>query len=149
MMRTGEISTKPIEGFILLMEVSEKKNDLRKFGIVMAVPLGIFSVLFFLKGRPAAPFFVGTALFFLVAGLFLPMVLAPIHKVWMKFAEILSRIMNRVVLTLVFFIIITPIGLIMRLLGKDLLNKKYDPNLSTYWQPIESDGPHTRPEKPF
>ncbi|NIA30317.1 MAG: hypothetical protein GWP06_10445 [Actinobacteria bacterium] len=132
-----------------MMHVSENKKDLRKFGIVMTVAFGILSTLLYFKGRPAAPFLAGIALFFLVFGLLLPFVLAPIHKVWMKFAEILSWIMNRVVLTLAFFIIITPIGLVMRLLGKDLLNKKFDPNLPTYWQSVELDGPYTRPDKPF
>ncbi len=127
----------------------ERKKELFKFGIVMSIPFTIFAALFFWKERPAAPYFAGVALFFLGFGLYYPAILSPIHKVWMKFAQVISWIMNRVILTVAYFVIVTPIGLIMRMLGKDLLNRKFDSSISTYWRPVDAEGPCSRPEKPF
>ena len=67
----------------------------------------------------------------------------------MKFAEIMGAIMTRVILTITFFLIVTPIGFIMRLAGKDSLGLRKNADASTFWIPVEPDGPGTRPDKPF
>ncbi len=133
----------------MLNKSNNHKRELKKFALVMTIALGLLAALFFWKGRAAAPYFAGLALFFAVAGLLTPLMLSPIHKAWMKFAEIMLWIMNRVILTLTFFIIITPIGFTMRILGKDVLNKNIDPSMPTYWKPIEADGPCSRYDKPY
>ena len=72
----------------------------------------------------------------LVSGLVIPIILKPIFFLWMVFASILGFIMTRVILSLLFFIILTPIGLILRLFGKQLLVLKWDESKSTYWNYI-------------
>ena len=57
----------------------------------------------------------------------------PLNKLWFKFGMILGAIVTPIVMGLIFFLIVTPIGLIMRIMGKDLLNKKYDKEKNTYW----------------
>ena len=69
----------------------------------------------------------------LVSGLVIPIILKPIFFLWMVFASILGFIMTRVILSLLFFIILTPIGLILRLFGKQLLLFEEDLTKESYW----------------
>ena len=78
-------------------------------------------------------------------GVVLPKVLLPLQKIWMSLALVLGYVMTRVILTLVYFLVVTPIGLTLRLFGKDPLTKGPDPNLATYW--IEKDNAHSGPER--
>ena len=128
-------------------------NDLRKFGRVMAGALAVVTlVVLWRSGWPQTPWVEG---FGLVAALFLafsivrPKALAPIEWAWMKLAMVLNYVMTRVLLTLVFFLAVTPIGGIFKLLRKDLLGKRFDPSANTYWTPPEEDGPWTRPSQPY
>lgn len=133
------------------MKSEQKKTvaELRKFGLVMAIPLGIITGLFFWKGRGSAVIFLALTLFFASSALVFPKILTPVERYWMKLAEILSAVMTRVILTLTFFIVITPLGLFLRLIGKDLLQRKFEPDRPSYWEPVEPDGPCSRPDKPF
>ena len=96
-------------------------KQLREFGLtvggVLAVLLGGLLPWIFHKPLPRWPWIVGGAL--ILFGLILPKALFPIHWVWMKFAEALGWVNSRILLTLVFYLIFTPIGWIMRLFKKD------------------------------
>ena len=74
---------------------------------------------------------------FLGFGLFFPYALKPFYKVWMAFALLLGLIMTRFILTLTFFLIITPMGFVLRKLGKDLLDEKINKDATTYWRKHE------------
>lgn len=74
---------------------------------------------------------------FFITGLATPMVLKPIYTVWMKFAFALGWVNTRIIITLIFFLVVTPIGLIMRILKRDLLAEKINKNTETYWDDIE------------
>ncbi len=115
----------------------------------MVVPLAIIGGVLLWKGKFLAPYVLILSALFLIFGLFFPKLLAPVEKIWMKFAEILSVIMTRVILTLTFYLVITPLGLLVRLLGKDLLQKKFEQEVKTYWVPVDSNGPCSRPDKPY
>ena len=132
-----------------MRQTEKTKKDLRKFGLVMTVPLALIGGYLWWKGRGAAPYVVGAAAFFLLSGLLVPQLLRPVEKIWMKFAEILSAIMTRVILTLAFYLVISPFGLLLRLLGKDLLNLRFDQERESYWIPVEPDGPASRPDRPY
>ena len=75
----------------------------------------------------------GISLIFLILGLLKPKLLTPLNKLWFRFGIILGNIVSPLVMALVFFLVVTPTGLIMRVIGKDLLNKKYDKKKETYW----------------
>ena len=124
-------------------------RDLRKFCITMACALAVFGALFLWREKPVWPWLFGVSGFFLFFGLLLPQVLKPIEWAWMKMAHFMGQIMTRVILTLSFYLVITPLGLIRRLLGKDQLNLKFDKNASSYWIPVDPDGPVSRPDKPY
>ncbi|MEM6645390.1 MAG: SxtJ family membrane protein [Bacteroidota bacterium] len=130
-------------------EPRKSNPELRKFGLVMMVPLLLIGGYLWWTSRGAWPYFVGVAAVFGALALVAPAVLRPVEKYWMKFAEVMGYVMTRVILTLAYVIAITPTGLIMRLRGKDLLNRRIDREAETYWVPTEPDGPGTRPTKPY
>jgi hypothetical protein len=123
--------------------------ELRKFGFVMTVPFAVIGGVLFWFQRPAWPYVVGIALFFLLSAFVVPRILGPVERIWMAFAAKLSIVSTFIILNLAFFLVITPIGLIMRLVKKDPMHLKQNPDLNTYWIPTEPDGPATRPEKPY
>ncbi len=127
----------------------KSKRALRKFGVTMAVAFGLFALLFWWRDRSWWPYVAGVAGFFLIAGLLVPSVLRPIEKGWMKVAELLGAVMTRVVLTIGFALAVTPVGIIMRLRRKNLLGLNFDRDAATYWEPVESEGPASRPDKPY
>ena len=115
-----------------------KKNtttkDLRQFGITLGVILGIFGGIHFLKGHTNAySWFLGIALIFIFSGVILPKVLYPLFVVFTKAAHALGWFNTRVILILVYYIILTPIGLLMRLFGKNILDKKRHFHGQGYW----------------
>ena len=70
---------------------------------------------------------------FLILGLINSKLLTPLNLLWFKFGMILGAIISPIVMGIVFFIVVTPTGVILRIMGKDLLNKKYDKKKETYW----------------
>ena len=86
-------------------------------------------------------------LVFLILGLINSKLLTPLNKLWFKFGIILGAIVAPIVMGFVFFLVVTPIGLVMRIAGKDLLNKKYDKKKETYW--IKRDKPVSTMKKQF
>jgi hypothetical protein len=70
-----------------------------------------------------------------------PDILAPLNRLWMKFGELLHRIVSPIVLGIIFFGVITPFGKVMALSRRDPLRRKQDPNLSSYWIRREPPGP--------
>ena len=78
---------------------------------------------------------------FLVLTLVIPDVLEPLNRLWMKLALLLARVVNPVILGLMFFLIFTPVAFVLRLLGKDLLRLKLDQSASSYWLTRADHGP--------
>ena len=70
---------------------------------------------------------------FLILGLIISRLLTPLNVFWFKFGMILGAIISPIVMGIVFFLVVTPTGFILRIMGKDLLNKKYDKEKETYW----------------
>lgn len=124
-------------------------RELRKFGFVMFVPLAGLGALFLWRERVAGPWVLGIAAAFALAAFVVPRALAPVERIWMRFAHVLGTVMTTVILTLTYFLVMTPMGVVMRLAGKDLLAMKFDPEAESYWIPVEEDGPASRPDKPY
>ena len=72
------------------------------------------------------------SLFFLILGLLNSKILTPLKKIWIKFGELMGKIVSPVVMAIVYFVVITPMAVIIRLLGKDLLKIKFE-KVSSYW----------------
>jgi len=122
---------------------------LRKFGITMCAALAVIGGLALWRDKASSPYLFGVSAFFLVCAVILPRALAPIEWAWMKLARYLGIVMTHVLLTLTFYLMITPIGLLLRLFRKDTLELKFDRNAESYWSPVEPDGPCSRPDKPY
>ena len=130
-------------------QAPKSARELRKFGFVMTAAWSIIGALLWWRGKAAAPWFLGLAVLFLVPALVYPLALGPVERAWMKVAEIISAVMTRVILTLTFFLIITPLAVIRRVMGQDTLGLRPDRSAHTYWVPVEPDGPAGRPDKPY
>lgn len=113
------------------------RKALRSFGwLVGAVLLGIAAFLWWRHDwTPTTATYVlaGLGAALVVLGTLAPVVLRPLYRVWMALALVLGFIMTRVILTLVFYLLVTPIGLALRLFGKDSMHRKLDPEASSYW----------------
>ena len=83
---------------------------------------------------------------FLILGLINSNFLAPLNKLWFKFGIFLGKIISPIIMGIIFFLVVTPIGFIMRLFGKDELNLKYS-NKKSYW--IEKTGPKSKMKNQF
>jgi len=132
-----------------LTHAPKTSRELRKFGITMAVAFGLFAALFWWRDKSYWNIVAWIAAGFFVPALAFPTLLRPIEWTWMKIAGFLGAIMTRVLLTLTFYLVVTPLGWLMRLMGKDSLLLKRQQHRSSFWIAVEPDGPCSRPEKPF
>ena len=121
-----------------IKNIKSGKRELRKFGLTVGIALGIFGGLFLWRGKEYYDilFYIGGS--FILLGLAIPIVLKPIQKVWMTLAIILGWVMTRVILSILFYVVVTPIGLISRLFGKEFLDLKFDKDAQSYWVPKQS-----------
>ena len=115
-----------------LNSIKSRRKDLKNFGFTIGFILLIIGVFLFVREKDffIYLFSIGSILIFL--GGITPFILKPIYKIWMIFAVIIGWIMTRIILSVLFFSIITIIGLFTRLIGKDFLNLKSKSNES-YW----------------
>lgn len=125
------------------------RRELRNFGILFFVVPGLIAALRCWRGHADWPFFAAPAALFLLAGLAAPGVLKPLYKAWMAFAIVLGWVMTRVLLTLTFFLIFTPMGFLTKIMGKDLLDQKWAPDAETYWKKHDPVAGRERYKKPY
>ena len=113
----------------------------RSFGIVMTAAFGLISLLNWWHGGHSWRWTGGIAALFLAAALFYPAALRPFNRLWLKFGLLLHKVVNPIVMALVFFGTVLPTGLIMRALGKDPLRLKRQPDANSYWIERRPPGP--------
>lgn len=117
----------------MLKELDLSNDSLRKFGWTMCACLILVGLALFLKHNPLSRMFWGGGVIFLILGQFLPGVLKPVYRLWMGIAFCLGWVNTRIILMLVYYLAVTPIGLMMRLLRKDILNLRLEKDARTYW----------------
>jgi len=139
----------PVAGIKDAERGGKTKTELRKFGLTMAIALVILGSVLLWARKPAWLYLDGLALLFLMSGLMAPRILRPAEWLWMKLAHFLGLIMTRVILVLTYYLAITPMGLLLRLLGKDQLCLKDGKGDKSFWIPVDPDGPTSRPDKPY
>ncbi len=118
----------------------------RNFGIVFFIVFLLIALYPLTYGGEIRIWSSIISLIFLVLGLLNSKILAPLNKLWFKFGIFLGKIISPLIMGIIFFLVVTPIGLLMRLLGKDLLNLKYNDNKS-YW--VKKDGPKSKMKNQF
>jgi hypothetical protein len=121
---------------MLRQEISELKTDpatLRKFGLVVGAVFAGLGAWFWWRHRPIYPWFLVPATPLLVLGAFAPTLLKEVYRVWMTLALVMGLVMSTVILTLFYYLVVTPIGLAARVAGKDFLSRRLAPDANTYW----------------
>jgi hypothetical protein len=123
---------------MILEEIKQLKTgprDLRKFGLLVGGVFAALGLLMWLRHRPHFPYYLTPGVLLMVFGAVFPKALKPVYVVWMSLAIVLGFVVSNVLLTVFFFLVITPIGLVARLAGRDFLRLKLDRQAETYWQP--------------
>ena len=118
-----------------------KAGSDRGFGFVFAGFFTLVSALSWWRGHTGWHWTLPLAAVFVVVALVYPRVLAPLNKLWLKFGLLLYKVMNPLILGLLFFVTITPIGVFMRLFGKDFLRLRLDRAAKSYWIERTPPGP--------
>ena len=110
-----------------------KKSSNKSFGIlffVIFLGLGLWPLT---NDNNPNIYLIIISIIFLILGLLNSKLLSPLNSFWIKFGELLGKIIAPVVMAIIYFLILTPISLIVRLFGKDLLGLKFSKQLKTYW----------------
>ena len=105
----------------------------RNFGLVFSFVFLIVGLWPLLNGGPFRIWSIAIAIIFLILGLINSKLLTQLNILWFKFGKLLGSMIAPIVMGIVFFLVITPIGLIMKIIGKDLLNNKYNNKNKSYW----------------
>ena len=117
----------------MLSKSNIKISSNRNFGIVFFIIFLVVSFWPLIYGEQIRIWSAVISLIFLILGLMNSKLLTPLNQLWFKFGMILGAIVAPIAMGFVFFLVVTPIGFIMRIMGKDLLKKRYDKKRGTYW----------------
>ena len=120
--------------------VAEQSSP-RGVGFVFAAVFALIGLWPLVGGEAARVWALVLAAAFLVLALIRPSLLSPLNRLWLSLGAVLHRIVNPLVMGLMFFAVITPTALILRLMGKDLLHRRFSPDEGSYWIPREPPGP--------
>ncbi|MBW3534324.1 MAG: hypothetical protein KY453_03750 [Gemmatimonadetes bacterium] len=124
-----------------------RRRHLRRFGLIMSGALGALGGFFWWRERALWPWLVALGALFALTGLLSPGLLDRVERGWMALGERLGGVVTRVLLSLTFFLGVTPLGLAGRLVGRRRLALRPDPDTATYWTPAEDHG--ARPHRPY
>ena len=124
------------------IKIGSNKN----FGIVFFIVFLLISLYPLINGENIKLWSLPISISFLILGLLNSKLLTPLNKLWFKFGILLGKIISPIIMGIIFFLVVTPISLLMRIFKKDLLNLKYNKN-STYW--IKKDEPQSKMKNQF
>ncbi len=122
-------------------DTAVKGSSDRAFGIVFMVLFAVIGLWPLIDGAETRVWAFGVAALILTTALIRPTLLTPFNRAWMKFGLLLHKVTNPIIMGLIFFLAVTPSALIMRALGKDPLQRKFDPSAESYWIEREPPGP--------
>ena len=123
-----------------------KISSNRSFGIVFFIVFLLIALYPLLKGNDLRIWSLIISFIFLALGFINSKILTPLNRLWFKFGLLLGKFISPLIMGIIFFVVVTPIGIIMRLLKKDLLNLEYNKKES-YW--IDKTGPKSKMKNQF
>ena len=115
--------------------MKSKKNSNKSFGFLFFLVFLTVGLWPLISSESIRIWSIFLSIVFLLLGIVNSKILNPFKKGWIKLGELLGRIIAPVVMFVIFFLIVTPIGLLMRLLGKDIINLKFNKKIKSYWMP--------------
>ena len=121
-----------------LKNIKSGKKQLQECGLLLADVLIILGAILIYKQRPAAYNVLSVGIVFAICGTWFWKILKPFQKVWMGAALIMGFFVSRIILFIVFYFVVTPISLLIRVMGKDILDQKIDKDKDSYWQDADS-----------
>ena len=124
-----------------LKEIPCTPKKIKSFGLILGGILLALAALGWWKGRPSYPYWLASGAVIFSAGAACPLILTPVYKAWMTVAMLIGWVLTRVILTILFYLILTPLGIINRFSGKNILSEKPG-NEDTYW--IKRSGQKTK-----
>jgi hypothetical protein len=125
-------------------EAAVKPSSNRVFGLVFAAFFALIAVLPIVRGHALRPWALPVSALFLLAALAMPKILTPLNRAWTALGTLLHAIVNPLVLGVLFYLVFTPFGWVLRRMGKDFLRLRPAPDTPTYW--IARNPPGPRPE---
>lgn len=123
-----------------------KISSNRSFGVVFFIVFLLIALYPLLNNNEIRLWSLIISVLFLILGILNSKILSPLNKVWFKFGLLLGKIISPIIMGVIFFLVVTPIGFIMKLLGKDLINLKFN-NEKSYW--IQKSGPKSKMKNQF
>ena len=111
----------------------KSKENNKGFGLLFFIVFLLIGLWPLIKGDSPRILFFPIALVFLILGLMNAKILSPLNRLWIKFGDLLGKIIAPVVMAFIYFIILTPLSFLIRITGKDLLKVKYSNKVNTYW----------------
>jgi hypothetical protein len=121
-------------------------RDLRKFGLLVGGVFALLAAWCWFRGKPAFPYFLGAAVPLIALGAVAPRTLKWVYVAWMSLALMLGLIVSTVLLTVFYYVVVTPIGLFARAIGQDFLSQRLNPAAASYWIPRTQTQPKQRQE---
>jgi hypothetical protein len=131
------------------MEQAATRKELRQFGLLVGAVftvIGLWPLVF--RGEPLRLWAIGLGGLLIACGGILPQLLAPIHTGWMWVGHILGWINTRILLGIVFYALLTPMGLVFRLMGKDTMRQAFAESSTTY-RVVRFPRPHSHMKHQF
>ena len=124
-----------------------KINSNRSFGILFFIVFLLIGIYPLLNQQDIRIWSLIISLVFFILGIIDSKILTPLNKIWLKFGIFLGKIISPLIMGLIFFLVVTPIGILMRISGKDLLNLNFKKNIRSYW--IEKKGHKSKMKNQF
>jgi hypothetical protein len=131
------------------MKKRDEIKDIKVFAAGIGVICSLLALLSWWKGGSAWPYLAGFGALFALSGLISPPFIRPVYSRWMAFAQSFGRLQTKLILSLVFYLIVTPVGVLMRLIGKDLLDRKIDKEAESHWKEPEPERDISRYNQQF
>ena len=123
-----------------------KISSNRSFGIVFFIVFLLIALYPLINTGEFRLWSLIISFIFLILGILNSKILTPLNKLWFKFGIFLGKIVSPIIMGIIFFFVVTPIGVLMRIFGKDVLNLKYN-NDKSYW--IKKTGPKSKMKNQF
>lgn len=117
-----------------LKHIDNADSAVKKTGLTVGIVLILVSLLLWFFGKSSFMYFSISGGLFVILAIIATPVLRPFHKLWMMLALLIGFVMSRVILTLLFYLVLTPIGLIAKIVGKKFMPLRFDKSATTYWE---------------
>ena len=127
-----------------LKNIKSGNKELREFGLTIGAILVMLGAVGLWRGRAAYPYYLAPGIALMALGFIRPPILKPAHKLWMGLSVVLGFFVSRLILTALFYAVITPIGLVARALGNDILDQRICREKASYWKKRDEAGEKTK-----